>query len=152
MNNIANSDLSEFRLSVSKTKCFNQCKKQYEFSYILKLPQKERDYHAFGKFCHKVLEDFHLALMKDAEQPLHTLMAKCFKDAKSEFHQMTPEMVKECYSIIDQYLQIFSDKKAKNEMPNVLACEELFKLDIGNNVFLNGAIDLVSLETDGIIK
>lgn len=143
----------EFRLSVSKTKCFTQCKKQYEFSYILKMPKKDKDYHIFGKFCHKVLEEFHLSLMADKDQPLHILMSKCFKMAKEEFgHQMTQEMIKECFSILNGYLELTSKQRVNNELPNVLGCEQTFKVDIGNNVILNGAIDRVQVDSDGILS
>ena len=135
-------EIPEFRLSVSKTKCFTQCRKQYEFSYVLKLPKKDRDYHTFGKFCHKVLEDFHLSLMENPNQKYHLLIADCFKKAKIEFQLgMTPEMTKECFEIINQYLKIISEQKKNNELPNVIGCEKVFKLNIGENVVLNGMID-----------
>jgi ATP-dependent helicase/DNAse subunit B len=86
----------DLRLSVSKTKCFLQCKKQFHFSYILKFPKKERDYHIFGKFCHKVLEDFHNAYINDhSEKPFNIEMGIAYKTALSEYgNKMTSEMKK----------------------------------------------------------
>lgn len=143
----------DLRLSVSKTKCFLQCKKQFEFSYILKMPKKDRDYHIFGKFCHKVLEDFHNAYIKlDSTLPFNQEMGNAFKGASKEYHgKMTPEMKKECWVIIDQYLKIVSDDKKNNLSANVLSCEKAFNFNIGNNVVLNGMIDRVQLDADNVV-
>src|ERR1700742_1293101 len=111
-----------FKLSVSKTKSFNQCKKQYEFNYILKLPKKTRDYHIFGKFCHKVLEDFHLAILNSSELPFNIIMGNAFKAAMVEYKKdMTSDMKKECWAIIDQYLRLFIKEKSTAQ---IIACEK----------------------------
>lgn len=137
-----------FKLSVSKTKTFNQCKKQYEFNYILKLPKKTRDYHIFGKFCHKVLEDFHLVYLEGSDLPYNVVMGNSFKGAMIEYKKdMTPEMKKECWEIIDQYLRLIS----KNKLSNILACEKTFALSLTENIILNGAIDRIQLDDDGIL-
>ena len=90
---------NDFRLSVSKTKTFLQCKKQYEFVYVHKLPRKDRDYHVFGKFCHKALEDFHNAYIKNTTtNPYNVEMGIAFKSAWQEVkHVMTKEMKTECW-------------------------------------------------------
>jgi len=143
---------SDLRLSVSKTKCFLQCKKQYEFSYILKLPKKEREYHTFGKFCHKVLEDFHLAYINGSTEPFNKTMSKAFKDAIIEYkNSMTPEMKKECWEIIDQYLRLISLDKKNNSLPNVLACEKSFNFALSEKVSLNGMIDRVQIDADNVL-
>lgn len=142
----------ELRLSVSKTKCFEQCKKQYEFSYILKFPKKERDYHILGKFCHKVLEDFHIAYLNGSQDTYNVVMSKAFKDAVTEYKSsMTPEMKKECWGLIDQYLRIITDDKKNNLSANVIACEKNFQLLINENVLLNGMIDRIQIDADDVI-
>lgn len=143
---------NELRLSVSKAKCFNQCKKQYKFSYILKLPKKERDYHVLGKFCHKVLEDFHLAFLNGSQDAYSVVMSKAFKDALTEYKlSMTPEMKKECWKIIDQYLKIMSTDKKNNLCANVIACEKKFELLVGDKIMLNGMIDRIQIDADNVI-
>jgi RecB family exonuclease len=138
----------ELRLSVSKCKTFNQCKKQYEFNYILKFPQKERDYLTTGKFCHMVLEFFHKQYIDGCLLPYNIAMTDAFKLAKEEYKDnMTKEMIKECWNIIDQYLQIISKNKI---MPNVLSVERRFEFPIKNNIILTGAIDKVVLDDDNI--
>lgn len=144
--------LEEFRLSVSKTKCFLQCKKQYEYSYILKLPKKERDYHIFGKFCHKVLEDFHNIYINGSAEPPNKIMTTCFKDAKKEYQgKMTPEMIKDCFAILDTYLKKITKKEPPESSSNVIACEKPFNFLINDRVVLNGMIDRIQLDPDGVV-
>lgn len=141
------------RLSVSKTKCFDQCKKQYKFSYILKFPKKEFEYHTFGKFCHKVLEDFHRSYLDGYSKATFNIeMAQAFKNALIEFEdKMSSEMRKEAWLIIDQYLKIITNDKNNNLSSDVKNVEEPFELAISNHVVLNGVIDRVQLDRDGVL-
>lgn len=140
------------KLSVSKTKTFLDCKKKYKFSYIQKLPKKERDYHIFGKFCHKVLEDFHIFYINGSTDLLHVAMSKAYKNALAEYKdKMTADMKSECKSIIDKYLQIVVEDKKNNKSPNVIACEKEFNFPINENVILNGMIDRVQIDADNVI-
>lgn len=144
------------RLSVSKTKTFLDCRRKFEFSYIQKLPKKDWEHHTFGKFCHKVLEDFHQYYIEGSQDPYNISMNKAFKTAWAEFReQMTPEMKKDCYNIINGYLKLVSDEKRDGVAANVLACEKKFELPIkrsdGNVLVLNGMIDRIQLDSDGII-
>jgi putative RecB family exonuclease len=142
----------ELRLSVSKTKVFSQCKKQFEYNYILKFPKRERDYHILGKFCHKVLEDFHRAYIKGSTLPYNIEMGTAFKAASIEFKAgMTAEMKKQCWDMINEYLQIISEDKKNNKEFNVIDVEKNFKLDIGNNVIMNGMIDRTQIDPDGVL-
>lgn len=143
----------QLRLSVSKSKCFEQCKKQFQFSYIQKLPKKERDYHIFGKFCHKVLEDFHKAFIDGSTEPLHKEMSKAFKAAKAEYKdKMTVEMTKECFDILHEYLKLVASGNSKyNTMKNVLSVEKEFFLPISDKVILNGLIDKIQLDDDNVL-
>jgi putative RecB family exonuclease len=137
----------ELRLSVSKTKTFLQCKKQFEFNYIHKLPKKDWDHHVFGKFCHKVLEEFHDQYLKGCLLPYNMVMTDSFKVAWAEYKdKMTPEMKKDCWTIIDKYLRFISKEKALN----VIAVEKRFELPI-ENIVLNGAIDRIQLDDDGVV-
>ena len=142
--------MQEIRLSVSKTKCFSQCKKQFEFNYIKKFPKKERDYHVLGKFCHKVLEDFHLYYLGGSNESYHKVIGDCFKAALKEF-VLTPEMKKECWDMINQYLKIVTEDKKNNRVPQVIACEKNFSIKLSDNVVLNGMIDRIQLDQDGVL-
>lgn len=136
------------RLSVSKCKTFSGCKKQFKFNYILKLPQKDRDYLTFGKFLHKVLEDFHTAYINKSEEPFNKEMATAFKNALKEY-KLSDDHKKEGYEIIDCYLKLLSEKPEK--IKNIICVEKVFSVPIIENVLLNGMIDRVELDDDGIL-
>src|SRR5690242_7127802 len=117
------------RLSVSKTKTFLDCRTKFKYAYIEKLPKKDWEHHTLGKFCHKVLEDFHIAYIEGSTEPYNVTMQKAFKAAVAEYKAaMTPEMKKECWVMIDKYLRIVSDDKKNNLSANVIACEKNFEL------------------------
>lgn len=142
----------DLKLSVSKTKTFLDCAKKFKFSYILKFPKKEFEYHTFGKFCHKALEDFHLAYINGSEDPFHSVMSRSYKSAKKEYKEkLTKEMEKECFDICNKYLELISNQKNSGSLPEVLACEKPFSLNINENVILNGMIDRVQVDKDGVI-
>jgi RecB family exonuclease len=143
---------NEFRLSVSKCKTFLDCKAKYKYTYIDKLPRKTWSFHTFGKFCHKVLEDFHNVYINGSQEPYNVIMSKAFKDAVTEYKiDMTPEMKKDCWKIIDQYLRIVTTNKKNNLSSNILACEKNFELLVGGKVILNGMIDRIQLDDDNVI-
>jgi RecB family exonuclease len=145
----------DFRVSVSKTKTFNQCKKQYQFNYLLKFPKKDRDYHVFGKFCHKVLEEFHRKYQEGCLLPYNKVMGEAWKEAWSEFKEkMTPEMKKDCWDLINKYLKMISITTPvdSNGMPaNVIGVEKRFEIPVGENIILNGAIDRIQLDDDNVV-
>lgn len=143
---------TELRLSVSKTKTFLSCKKQFHYSYILKFPKKERDYHLFGTFAHKVLENFHNTYINGCTDPYNIAMKQAFKEAHQEYKEkLTPEMKKECYDVIDSYLKIIYTDKKNYLSSNVIACEKNFSIKIKDDVVLNGMIDRIQLDPDGVM-
>jgi CRISPR/Cas system-associated exonuclease Cas4 (RecB family) len=142
------------RLSVSKTKTFVDCKAKYKYVYVEKLPRKDWEFHTFGKFCHKVLEDFHNAYIEhDSVQPYNIEMGNAWKSAWKEYKEaMTPDMKKDCWAIIDQYLRkICAEKKSADCIPNVISCEKKFEINIDNKIILNGMIDRIQIDADGVI-
>ena len=142
----------DFRLSVSKTKTFLACKKQYQFSYILKFPKKERDYHILGTLTHKVLENFHNYQINGDPSPLNKLMSKSFKEACAEYaDKMTPAIKKECYNIIDKYLKVIYTQENHPLRGNVIGCEKNFSIKLRDNLILNGMIDRIQLDSDGVL-
>jgi CRISPR/Cas system-associated exonuclease Cas4 (RecB family) len=143
--------MSDLRLSVSKTKSFLGCKASFKFNYILKFPKKEEDYHTFGKFCHKALEDFHNAYIKGSTRPYSVEMADAFKSAKIEYKDsLTKEMTTECHSILTNYLQLMVEEKNNNTQPQYIGCEEPFDFEIVPGLVLNGMIDRVQIDADGV--
>jgi ATP-dependent helicase/DNAse subunit B len=142
----------ELKLSVSKVKSFDLCRKQYSYNYILHLPKKDQDYHIFGKFLHKVLEWFHQQYIDGCYLPYNITLGNAFKTVWAEYkNKMTPEMKKECWDILNQYLQIVSKNK-NNGMPfNIISVEKEFNFPIGENLLIRGAIDIVKLDDDNVL-
>ncbi len=142
----------ELRLSVSKVKTFTGCKKQFHYNYIQKLPKKDHDYHIFGKFCHKVLEDFHLAYIAGSALPFHQTMTIAYKAALEEFKPgMTEEMKKQCKEILLAYLKIVTDQQRSNTLSDVIACEKDFSFELRPGVKLIGFIDRLQRDPDGVL-
>lgn len=139
----------ELRLSVSKSKTFIQCKKQFEFNYILKLPQKERDYLTLGKFCHRVLEWFHQQYIEGCLLPYNVTMSDAFKIGLVDYKDsMTPVIKKECWDIINNYLKLISkDKKIGFSVTSV---EKKFNFELEPNLILNGFIDRIQIDDDNV--
>jgi RecB family exonuclease len=145
--------LENLRLSVSKTKTFIDCKAKYKYVYIEKLPRKDWDFHIFGKFCHKVLEDFHNAYIEhNSTLPFNVEMGNAYRGAIKEFgSKMTSVMKKDCWKIIDKYLRMITEDLKNNLLTNVIACEKKFDFAINQNIILNGMIDRVQIDADGVI-
>ena len=142
----------EFRVSVSKTKTFIDCKAKFKFCYVEKLPRKDWDFHVFGKFCHMVLEEFHKEYIEGCTKPYNVVMTDSFKKAWKEYKEkMTPEMKKDCWTIVDQYLRLVTKDKNNGMPANVMAVEKRFECPVGKNIVLNGAIDRIQLDADGVI-
>lgn len=143
----------ELRLSVSKTKTFIDCKAKYKYVYVEKLPRKDWEFHIFGKFCHKVLEEFHNAyLERNSTNPYNVEMGLAYKVALAEFKEkMTPDMKKDCWKIIDQYLRIVTHDKKNNLSANVIGCEKSFEINVENKIILNGMIDRIQIDDDNVV-
>lgn len=136
-------------MSVSKGKTFDQCTKKYKFSYIEKLPRKDWDFHIFGKFLHEVLENFHGKIIEKPgrAKKWRALMESCWKEAKKSWKEMTPEQLIDAREIVNEYISIIEEEG----MPNVTAVEQAFYIDIDGKVLLNGFIDRVQMDPDGLV-
>ncbi len=143
--------MENLRLSLSKTKTFLNCKKQFKYNYILKIPQKEQIYHTFGKFAHKILEDFHNAYINGSTNSFSVEMNIAWKNALNEFNdKLTPELRKECWGIVDSYLKKIYKQKKLDILPEVLLCEKEFNIELKEGITLVGAIDRIQKDKDGI--
>jgi len=155
------------RLSVSKVKTFDSCAAKFKYNYIEKLPKKEWDFHVFGTFCHDTLENFHLKLIengkdmkleegenKDALQvnDWPQLMMKCFKDSIETFKEkLSHEQKQEAFGILQGYLDIMKREREEGILPDVIDAERSFYIDINGKVLLNGFIDRIQVDHDGVL-
>lgn len=147
--------MSEIRLSVSKCKTFVDCQAKYNFAYIQKLPRKEYSFHILGKLVHRVFEMFHAEYINGINDPYHIIMSKVYKTALDEYkNTITQEIKKEAWDIINIYLKKITEDKKTNKLPNVLAVEKSFNLEVSIDdtlVILNGCIDRIQIDPDGIM-
>lgn len=145
-------NISLLSLSVSKAKTFKECQAKFKFTYIERLPRKERDYHIFGKFLHEALEKFHKELLNGNKEPYNKIMSACFKSAYLSFKEkLTKEQIDEAKDIITKYLIKLEYDKKLNQEAQILDVEKEFYININDRILLNGFIDRVQLDPDGIL-
>lgn len=140
----------DMTLSVSKAKTFDDCKAKFKFNYIDHLPRVERDFHIFGKYLHQVLENFHRILIDNPErkEDWHEVMTEAWDSAYEEYSdQLTGLQVKEAQEIIDEYKEILEEEG----LPNVIGVEDDFYININHKVLLNGFIDRIQIDPDGVL-
>ena len=134
-----------FNLSVSKAKTYKDCKAKFKFGYIEKLPKKERDYHKFGKFLHEILENLHKEIIAGNELPHNKIMTICYNNALKNW-EMTQAQSQEAFQILVKYL-----KNLTNDKSVCLKAEKEFFIEINEEILLQGFIDKVQRDEDGII-
>lgn len=145
-------DFDGFWASVSKVKTYDSCPAKYKFSYIEKLPRKSWDFHVYGKFLHKVLEDYHLERLNGSVLSDNVLMQNCFKAGIEEYKsELTKTQIEDGHKICVQYLQLLADQSEDGTQPEILSVEEDFFIDIDGKVLLRGFIDRVQMDPDGVL-
>lgn len=143
-----------FPLSVSKAKTFDSCKAKYRFNYIEKLPRKDWEFHTFGNFGHKILENFHNFLLENNDQKISEVMTKAFQSALEEKKwkdKLTLDHKKEAKQIMTNYLSLLESDKKHPVQNKVIDVEKDFYININNSILLNGFIDRVQLDEDDIL-
>lgn len=139
-------------LSVSKVKTFSDCRAKYNYSYIKKLPRKEWEHFKFGLFVHEILESFHKELLTNQDQPRNELMTKCFRASLDKWaEKLSRESKIEAKEIMKIYLAYLKKLKDSGKMFEVSSLERPFYIDIGEHILLNGFIDRIQIDHDGII-
>lgn len=149
--------LNLFSLSVHKLKMFYECAGKYKFCYKDKLPRVEKDFLVFGKFLHLVFETFHRKIMDDPnlsndwENVLQDSWNIAFKEYEKDLiKEQKPDeanLIEEAQKIVN----IYKDNLLKEGLPNVIAVEKLFYINIDNKILVQGAIDRIQLDPDGIL-
>ena len=141
--------IADIHLSVSKVKTFDQCKRKYKYSYIEKLPHKEWDFQVFGSFLHEVLEIFHGTLKKNGSSDYIDVMNNAFSDAcKSWKKKLSVKQKQDGFKIMQTYI---NQMYASEVLPKIIDVEKPFYIDLNGKVMLNGFIDRVQKDNDGII-
>ena len=137
-------------LSVSKAKTFQECQAKFKFCYIEKLPRVDQDFHIFGKYLHQILENFHAELMKNPERKSdwRPVMKEAWDSAYAEYNtQITGVQYKEAQKLIKEYEAILEEEG----IPEVTGVEKDFYISLDDKVLLNGFIDRIQIDKDGMI-
>lgn len=157
-------------LSVSKVKVFKSCKAKFYFQYIKKLPKKEQEASLFGSFLHEVLERFEIYILAGCKDPDNVIMKKCFldslngkafpkQDGTEELledqiiwsQKLDSEQKKYSFDILCQFLRKRKELKDAGTLPRVIMPEKSFNIKINNDILLNGFIDVVQIDPDGVL-
>lgn len=140
----------DMTLSVSKAKTFDDCKAKFKFCYIDFLPRIERDFHIFGSFLHQVLENFHRDLLDNSslQDTWSDVLDVAWDSAYSEYSEkITGDQYKDAKKIVDEYKDVLNEEG----LPNVIGVEKSFYININNRVLLNGFIDRIQIDPDGLV-
>lgn len=144
----------DMTLSVSKAKTFDEegggCRKKFKYCYIDKLPRISRDFHIFGSFLHQVLENFHQDLLDhpEKEEDWKAALWQGWDAAYEEYSEkLTGLQVKDGQKIINEYVEILEEEG----LPNIVANEKAFYINLNDKVLLNGFIDRIQIDPDGVL-
>lgn len=135
----------KLKVSPSSLKLYQECPRKYLFRYIDRLEQKDAEHLRLGKFVHKVLEDFHNFLLNEPGADLASLMTACFKGAIPDF-----ELTKESKVRAHEMLVLYLNSLKKEGLPNVVANEQKFSIDIGDEITVRGIADRIDKDEGGV--
>jgi putative RecB family exonuclease len=138
-------------LSVSKVKTFKECPAKFRYTYIEKLPRKTWEHHLLGQFAHSSLENFHKFIKTGDVRPHNEIMTESFKLAAKKHNEATVDQKKEIWLMMKGYLDKTAKDAQNNVLPLVTDVEDSFYIDINGVVLLNGFIDRVQTDADGIL-
>lgn len=121
------------RLSVSKAKTFDHCRRQYYYQYVLKLPKEQHEYNAAGSLVHLVLETFFKRWIADKfkgeMKPLLQDSWSSSTDSEEYRNALRFNVVGLAKEYVISYFKHYIDVEFK-EATVPLECEPRFKLPI----------------------
>ena len=136
------------RFSYSQLKTYETCPRQYEYAYVLRVPQKPNPALSFGTTIHNTLKDFY-SLLKQSQgglegiteiptkEDLLKLYEKHWVSTGYESSKQEEERKKEGVGIMENYYdEVF------NEDEKPMRLEESFEVHVGSTVFV-GKIDRI---------
>ena len=97
---------------------------------------------------HEILENFYAKKLSKLMLSDQKLMEFSFNDAKESWKEkITQDNIKEAELIINNFLSYIKD-----DCSTVLSIEKEFNINIGNKILLNGFIDKVQTDADGVLN
>ncbi len=138
------------RFSYSQHTTYEKCPRRYEYSYLLKIPQKAHSATSFGNTIHNTLKDFYKILLNSQEgldgifeaptlEDLLSLYEKNWVSSGYESKKQEELRKKEGVELMKQY---YEKVYSSDERPFKL--EESVNTNIGNTLF-TGQIDRIDI-------
>ena len=120
------------RLSVSKAKTFDQCRKKFYYQYILKLPTILKDYNAIGSLVHFILEyAFKKWILEEYKSDLKLLIIEGWRvsrETKEWKDAVVFNVTDKAKAYIMEYYRKYIEEQFKFGKP--IHCEANFNLPI----------------------
>lgn len=139
-------------LSASRVKTYQQCPRKYYYNYIEKLPRKEWPHFDLGTLVHGALEHFHEGFKKDGAEDLNLkrIMKTSFKAQRDEMEKEKPLSNKVLLEARDLLLEYLSKMETDGIGSEIISLEQDFKIELAENVSVQGFVDRLDLDEDGV--
>jgi DNA helicase II / ATP-dependent DNA helicase PcrA len=136
--------------SYSQLRTYEECPRKYEYSYILRVPQKPSSVLSFGITIHNTLRDFYTILKRSKEgldgmyktptfENLLEIYERSWISTGYESTKQEEKRKKEGKVVLKKYFE-----KMYSEKQNPIRLEESFSVHFGDSMF-NGKIDRIDL-------
>lgn len=142
-------------LSPSRIKTYQQCPRKYYYNYVAKLPRKDWAHFQLGTFVHGALEYFHAEYRNDSGQlNLKGMMKEAFKMQREKTKKenidtdLPSEILLEARDLLSEYLKRMETIGIGSE---ILSLEEDFNLPINEKFSVQGIVDRIDRDRDGIM-
>jgi len=139
------------KLSASRSKTFEQCKRKYYFQYISHLPTLSWEHFDLGTYTHITLELFHRSVKEEPETPIKKLMSAASSAAYQRMildnKTLTDELLRNAKAMLSDYLSHI----ARDGMPDVMEVEFPFTISLNDKYDLTGVIDRIDRDKDGML-
>jgi len=148
-------EIKSIRLSVSKAKTYDQCKRKFYYQYILKLPTTSKDYNALGSMVHLVLENlFRKWIDSGYKDDLKELLKVSWKESLDTKEGEEAKRFNVMSRVKDHVLSYYNSFiERENTVPIEVECNFELKMRIGGEVIIElmGFIDRIDKKEDGTI-
>ncbi len=142
-------DYGVARFSYSQIETYDRCPKQYQYRYLLRVPEPESSALSFGSSVHQALEQFYKAVI-NKQQPELTDLINYYQNSFIPLGYFNRQMQERTFEhgkkLLTHYFQQFYDSKA-----TTVAVEQPFVLKLKENNHeyeIAGKIDRIDRQGD----
>ena len=147
------------KFSYSQLTTFDRCPRQYEYSYILKIPTPPNSNMSFGSTMHNTLQEFYRVVEQVKQASLFTdykedlSLERLLSIYEEKWIPYGYESLSHMETRKKRGKEILMNfhEKFKNDIPNIEFLEKGFKLRIGDYT-IGGRIDRADKRSDGTLE